>query len=221
MLPAFFVFGKVAPAAAEESPTGFWTTVRWVDDGDTVVLADGRRVRYLGINCPEVAHRDQAGEPFGIAARRLNRSLVAGRRVRLEPAGQGKDRYGRLLADVFLAEGTFVNGALVAAGLAHVLAGPGPEPRASDLLEAQRGAMAAGEGMWRRLRREALPLVGNRRSRRFHRPDCPFGKKTVKRRRVAFPDLAEAFKAGYAPCKHCFGGLAAVLTAGEGLSPVD
>lgn len=152
-------------------------TVGWVNDGDTVVLADGRRVRYLGINAPEVAHGDHPGEPYGPAARRFNRSLVAGCTVRLETAGQGRDRYGRLLADVFLADGRFVNLALVSAGLAHVLSGSGPEPRAGQLLAAQRRAMTAGEGMWRRLRTGALTLVGNRRSRRFHRPDCPFAKK--------------------------------------------
>ncbi len=45
-------------------------SVKWVDDGDTILLADGRRVRYIGINAPEVAHpeKGQAAEPFGEAA---------------------------------------------------------------------------------------------------------------------------------------------------------
>ena len=33
-----------------------WLRVRWVNDGDTIVLTDGRKVRYLGINAPEIAH---------------------------------------------------------------------------------------------------------------------------------------------------------------------
>ena len=43
--------------------------VRWVDDGDTVLLADGRRLRYIGINAPEVAYKEKKGEPFGEAAK--------------------------------------------------------------------------------------------------------------------------------------------------------
>jgi endonuclease YncB( thermonuclease family) len=34
-------------AAASE-----WVSVKWVDDGDTILLTDGRRVRYIGINAP-------------------------------------------------------------------------------------------------------------------------------------------------------------------------
>jgi endonuclease YncB( thermonuclease family) len=48
--------------------------VRWVDDGDTIVLADGRRVRYIGINAPEIAHRDQKAEPYGNTAKKFNRT---------------------------------------------------------------------------------------------------------------------------------------------------
>ena len=39
--------------------------VRWVADGDTIVLKDGERVRYADINTPEVAHDGEPGEPYG------------------------------------------------------------------------------------------------------------------------------------------------------------
>jgi len=41
-----------------------WVRVRWVDDGDTIVLIDDRRVRYIGINAPEIEHGDQPADPF-------------------------------------------------------------------------------------------------------------------------------------------------------------
>jgi len=83
--------------------------VRWVDDGDTIVLIDDRRVRYIGINAPEIEHGDQPADPFGYEARELNRRLVFRKKVRLEYENQKTDRHGRVLAYVFLSRGTFVN----------------------------------------------------------------------------------------------------------------
>lgn len=72
--------------------------VERVIDGDTVVLAGGRRVRLLGIDAPE------RGEPGADAATARLRDLVQGRRVRLDYAppllGRTEDMYGRLLARI-------------------------------------------------------------------------------------------------------------------------
>ena len=195
------------PVRPETGEPGDWAVVRWVADGDTVILADGRRVRYRGINCPEVAHGDQPAEPLAEDARRLNQDLVGGRRIRLIIAAPARDRYGRHLADVLCEDGTPVNRVLVAAGLAFVLFGPNGTPPDAALLAVQRAAMAAGQGLWARLPRMPVALVGNRRSRRFHRPDCSFAKKIGERHKVPFPDLVRAFDTGYAPCRHCFGRL--------------
>jgi endonuclease YncB( thermonuclease family) len=191
-----------APARSAPAGGGEAAVVRWVADGDTVILEDGRYLRYAGINCPEVAHDRDPAEPFGAAARSLNRELVADRQIRI--VVEGKDRYGRILGAVFLPDGTFVNQALVAAGLAYVL--PSKESRSfvEPLLAAQREAMTTGRGFWARLDRRPISLVANRRSRRFHRADCPFAKKIGKRQRVAFPDFHQAFAAGFAPCGQCF-----------------
>jgi hypothetical protein len=50
-----------------------WYKVRWVDDGDSIVLQDGRHVRYIGINAPEIQHDDRPAEPFGYKAKSLFR----------------------------------------------------------------------------------------------------------------------------------------------------
>jgi micrococcal nuclease len=116
-------------------------TIRAVIDGDTAVLADGRRVRYLGINAPE------RGELSSAEATDMNRRLTVGKRVRLEWDAVTEDRYGRLLAYVYV-DGEMVNARLVEAGLAHVLVIP-PNVKHSDrLLELQRGARSARRGIW-------------------------------------------------------------------------
>jgi micrococcal nuclease len=115
-----------------------------VVDGDTVTLGNGAKVRYLGINAPE------QGQPFFREALELNRKLVQDKRVRLELDAEQKDRYGRLLAYVFVGD-EMVNLRLLREGLAHVLVIP-PNLRHSDaFLRAQREARAAHRGIWGRL----------------------------------------------------------------------
>ena len=122
--------------------------VRWVDDGDTVVLADGRRVRYCGINAPEVAHKERPAQRFGPEARDVNRKLVFKRPVRLELGREKHDQYGRVLAYLFLKDGTFVNAELVKSGCAHYVFRRPNKKYDSLLLRLQRKAMAKKVGMW-------------------------------------------------------------------------
>jgi len=91
-----------------------------VVDGDTIELTDGRLVRYIGIDAPEVRRRARPGDrewrtgggnrwvedpqPFGHAATEANRALVEGKRVRLEYDVQTRDRFGRLLAYVYVSD---------------------------------------------------------------------------------------------------------------------
>src|SRR4051812_354547 len=72
--------------------------VRAVIDGDTIdVLAFGR-VRLLGIDAPEVAHRFDSAAPFGNEARARLQALVLHRWIRLERDGVSIDAYNRHLA---------------------------------------------------------------------------------------------------------------------------
>jgi micrococcal nuclease len=180
-----------------------WKEVEWVDDGDTVVLSDGVRVRYIGINAPEVAHEDRPGERFGPEARAFNRKLVYQKKVRLELDREKYDQYKRLLAYVFLEDGTFVNAELIKGGYAHCLFRR-PNTRHHELLLGlQKEAMEKRVGLWKEFADQEGPYVGNRHSRRFHRPGCPFGKTTSAKNRVVFKRRYDAFWAGYGPCKRC------------------
>ena len=178
--------------------------VRWVTDGDTIVLTGGERVRYAGINAPEVAHEGESGEPYGDEARACNANLVQGRWLNLELAEESRDHYGRLLAYVFLEDGTFVNGELVQQGYAHVIRRQSRARYWERLLNLQRQALKDKKGIW------SLPVAkpekhyfGNKRTWVFHRPHCPFGLKTAGHNRVFFENRYEALYQGFSPGRRC------------------
>ena len=176
------------------------TVVRAID-GDTVVLSDGRRLRYAGINAPELHVEGGPPEPFAREAWLLNRRLVEGRRLRFEPAARRRDRYGRLLGYLFLPDGRLVSEVLVSQGLAFACYYPGAGRYRERLLAAQRRALAEGRGIFGALRDTEPYYVGNRASRRFHRPGCPNARHI--RRRILFRSLRQALYAGYCPARGC------------------
>ena len=92
-------------------------------DGDTIdVEIDGEefRVRYIGINTPEIAHGDEPGERCGSNATTANARLVEDQEVRLERDVSDTDQYGRLLRYVYVGD-IFVNEELVRLGFAEVV----------------------------------------------------------------------------------------------------
>lgn len=183
-----------------------WVTVRWVADGDTIVLKDGRHVRYIGIDTPEVAHENRRAEPMGQAAKAFNRKLVLGRRIRLETDREVKDRYGRIIAYVYREDGLFVNAELLRYGFAHVLYRFPNTARAVELLDVQREAMGQGRGIWGRIIKDERPVhayLGNRRSKRFHVHDCPQSNRMSAKNRIRLKNQWSAFWEGYAPAKGC------------------
>lgn len=120
-------------------------------DGDTIHVAFGDRVekvRYIGVNTPEIHHPKKGAEAGGREARDLNRELTFGRRVRLELDVQERDRYGRLLAYVWVGD-VMINAELVRRGYAQVMTVP-PNVRYQTLfVKLQREARETGRGLWR------------------------------------------------------------------------
>ena len=200
--PLFLLVALILTLAACRSEAGRTVRVRYVIDGDTVVLSTGEKVRYLGINAPEVAHDEAPGEPFGDEARRRNKELVLTRKVRLEFGPRREDPYGRLLAYVYLEDGRLVNEILLEEGLAWLYDWKGLRLR-RRLLLAQRRALSGRRGLWALRVRPEPYYIGNRRSLKFHRPGCTFGRKTSRRYRVRFKTRFEALWEGYAPCRRC------------------
>lgn len=186
---------------------GDWYRVKAVTDGDTILLQDGRFVRYIGINAPEIAHADKKGEPFGDLSTRYNSRLVRSGRVRLEFDRQKYDHYDRLLAYVYNEGGVMVNRAMIESGMASCLYKAPNIRYEKELLEAQMGAMNASKGIWKLLGRAGGIVIGNKRSKRFHRADCRNAKKMSKKNRVRISTQWQAFKRGYSPGKNCLGGM--------------
>jgi micrococcal nuclease len=125
-------------------------TVTRVIDGDTIEVDIGGtiyRVRYIGMDTPELD--DERPEFCALAqeATRLNRQLVEGETVRLEQDISETDKYGRLLRYVYVGD-TFVNAELVRQGLAWAEAYE-PDTKYQDILEeAEAEARQDKIGIW-------------------------------------------------------------------------
>ena len=137
---AFTVFFSLCSQAGA---AGGYFFVEHVIDGDTVVIEGGEKVRYIGMDTPEV------GEPFYGEAKKRNSALVGGKRVRLVLCeAQKRDKYGRLLAWVYT-DGVFVNEALVKEGLARKFPVPpcGLE-KSAEFKRAEDEAKSKKLGIW-------------------------------------------------------------------------
>jgi len=117
-------------------------------DGDTFVSARGEHVRLLGINTPEVAHEASPAQPMGAAAARALSRMIAGKAVRLDFDIQHKDDYGRTLAQVYLRDGSWVNGDMVRTGMAHVYTFTPNVRWAGRLINLEGPARRARLGIW-------------------------------------------------------------------------
>lgn len=147
----FLALLTAATASAQPSTSaGLTGTVVMVVDGDTIhVRVDARieKIRYIGINTPEVRHPTKGEEPGGREASAVNRRLVEGQQVRLELDVQRRDQYGRLLAYVWVAD-LMVNAELVRQGYAQVMTVPPNVRHQAWLLALQREAREARRGLF-------------------------------------------------------------------------
>jgi len=126
------------------NPSPDMVTVTRVIDGDTIEIGTGQKVRYIGIDTPEVYPET---EPYGIEAWEANSRLVEGKKVRLERDVSDTDKYGRLLRYVYI-DDVLINAELVRLGMARAKVYP-PDTLYQELLEQlEKGAREAGWGMW-------------------------------------------------------------------------
>ena len=120
--------------------------VERVIDGDTVELAGLGNTRLIGVDTPEVYG---GVECYGRAASAFaKRVLAPGTRVRVELGREERDRYGRLLAYVWLDDGRLFNGLLVEQGYAVPLTVPPNDDLAQRFVAAARRARRAQAGLW-------------------------------------------------------------------------
>lgn len=118
-----------------------------VIDGDTIEIAGGERVRYIGLDAPEMVEPEKPVECFGPEATAKNKELVEGKIVRLEKDTTDRDKYNRLLRYVYAGE-TLVNLELVKLGFARAWAYP-PDLKYQDQINAaQQSAKKLKNGLW-------------------------------------------------------------------------
>lgn len=129
--------------------------VRNVMDGDTIELSNGEKVRYIGIDTPEIRRKEGSKwvydpMPYAEAAMEFNRKLVRGERVRLEFDAQKKDKYNRLLAYVYSGN-KMVNIEMVKEGFAMLYTYPPNVKYVDKFIAAQKEARENKRGIWRDL----------------------------------------------------------------------
>ena len=141
--------GSAVPLPAGLTPDAEARVVG-VIDGSTVILDDGETVRLAGIEVPRHTSGGASGvEPLAEKARQTLAHLVQGRRVGLASGGIPRDRYGRLRTHLVRTDdGTWIQGALLAAGLARVHSLIDDRAAVAEMLAIERGARAARLGIW-------------------------------------------------------------------------
>lgn len=147
---------SAVPGPSGGMPAGVPAVVEHVTDGDTItVLVDGvrERVRYIGLDAPEIANDEDgtAAECGGDEARSANADLAAGAEVVLEQDVSDRDRFGRLLRHVWLqTAGTWqvIGERLVEIGAVEARSYPPDTARDAILDAAERRARDAGLGIW-------------------------------------------------------------------------
>lgn len=176
-----------------------------VFDGDTIMLEGGYKVRYLGIDAPEIEHDDRPADCYGYEAKQFNAALVMGKIVSLRyDSTQVTDRYGRLCAYIFLPNGNCVNEILVREGYAWVLRKPESFRLLNQLLRLQDKAISDKKGIWGKCaKKPEAYYIGNKRSFVFHRPSCPFGQSMSPRNVLKLRTREDAFRKGFYPCRRC------------------
>jgi len=101
-------------------------TLKYVHDGDTIRLTDDRKIRLLGIDTPELARKGNPAQPYALDAKKALKVLLSNNsgRVNLVYGNERKDRYGRVLAHLYLDNGQNVQSALISQGLAIAFTTP-------------------------------------------------------------------------------------------------
>ena len=141
--------------------------VQRVVDGDTIIVKWHDRVRLIGVDAPEVSHPKKPIEYFGPEAKEYLRALVEGKDVllkfdNLNRKENFRDEFDRLLAYVYLVDGTNVNQLMIQEGYAVTLR-YFPFSYLDRFLEAEKEARKARKGIWAKSKRKT----------RYWGPDFP------------------------------------------------
>lgn len=120
-----------------------------VIDGDTIILDNNKKVRFIGIDAPEKYYDGKKDDCFAVEAKDVFQQLLENQVVELEKDVSETDKFGRLLRYVYL-DGEFVNEFLVRQGFAKALIIP-PDTKYKDLIiNAENSAQNQRLGLWKK-----------------------------------------------------------------------
>jgi micrococcal nuclease len=119
-----------------------------VFDGDTIQIDDGRIVRLIGVDAPEVQSPFSNDEPFGKESRNYLAALILHQKVLIEPGEPPLDRFKRTLAYVYL-DDILLNGRIIRDGWA-LSCRQFDYPWRDLFLSYENEARSKGLGLWNR-----------------------------------------------------------------------
>ncbi len=143
-----FATGAYAECKGEDGGAGIVTEIQ---EGETLILEDGRTVRPAGILGPKRARGGPASEARAEMEKALS-DLTLGKKVTLRLGERKRDRYGRLLAQITLSrdhESIWLQERLIAEGLTRVLSFPESRLCTAELLAKEEEARKAQKGLWK------------------------------------------------------------------------
>lgn len=181
-----------------------WRTCIRVVDGDTIVLDGNEKVRLIGVDTPETKDPRKPVQYFGKEAYEFTKSLVEGKKVRLEYDQTRIDKYGRTLAYVYLEDGTFLNAEIIKQGYGFAYT-RFPFKYLEEFRQYEREARENERGLWSPKEEEKKTEVSEetivyitRTGKKYHTEDCRYLSKS----KIPIT-LKEAIQRGYTSCSVC------------------
>lgn len=153
----FLLLAPSLPVRADALPPSCQLDSSWkvesvqveaVLDGDTVALTDGRRVRLIGVNTPEIEHKPKPAEPLADQSHGQLAALVRKSPLYLQVGSQPKDHYGRTLGHLFTGDGRNIIAELLQQGAGFQVAIPPNLAHADCYAAAQGQARVRSAGVW-------------------------------------------------------------------------
>ncbi|GED04211.1 thermonuclease family protein [Bacillus atrophaeus] len=126
-------------------------TVSRVVDGDTFIAdvnGTEERIRLILVDTPETVHPTKAVQPYGKEASAFTKEMLENQIVYLEYDQEKRDKYGRLLAYVFLQDGTSFNKMLLEKGHARLAVFPPNIKYEDEYKQAEEAAKKEKLGLW-------------------------------------------------------------------------
>jgi len=149
-----FITNPAKATVQEKLKDGGSAVIREVIDGDTVILdrtvQGANQVRLVGLQAPKLplGRKGFRMWPLAPQSRTALEALTLGRVVNIRYGGAEMDRHGRLLAHLFLEDGTWVQGQMLSIGMARVYTFPDNRAVVPDMLRHEQIARNAGKGIW-------------------------------------------------------------------------